>query len=104
MKSYKQFITEGINEYEITHKQDGSSHSQMTVVKGATEVEAKANFVKMKPHTTIQKIKKRGWLHKLSNLGSKEKEHDPGQYKTRHSYRTGDDIDPDTIPTFKTSF
>lgn len=102
MKTYHQFIVEGVKEYEITYKMTGGSHDLMTVEKGETEDEAKAAFKRAKPHTHIVKIKKRGLLHKIANLGrDKNAGHGGGEYRTNHSHAAGHDIDPASVPTFQ---
>jgi len=72
-------------------------------VKAESGDDAKDNFKKQKPHTTIVKVKKRGLLHKIANFGKKDDDRKKGHYKTDHSYRQGDDIDPDSVPAFKSS-
>jgi hypothetical protein len=104
MKTYQQFITEGQKEYDVTYKPEGSSHQMMAVAKGENEEDAKANFLKQKPHVVVVKMKKRGLLHKIANFGAKKNDTKKDHYRTDHSYSPGREIDPDTIPVFKPSF
>lgn len=103
MKTYQQFIVEGKKEYEVTYKASGGSYEMMAVVTGENEQDAKANFLKQKPHASIVRMKKRGFLHKIANFGAK-KDNKKGHYRTDHSYLAGYDIDPDSVPVFKPSF
>lgn len=103
MLTFSEFVQLQEGKYTVHFKKHGSNNEQTATVSADTEEDAKANFRKTHPDTTIVTISKSpGFLHKL--FGTKpKKDKDSSHYKTNHHYGHSD-IDPNTVPIFKPSW